>query len=85
MARLLAPPGKEKTPAQCRARARWEREQARKLRGKKYGYILAPGHIAAAEAYEQLAQTRESRGVRRLSDRRRPKRNRRTGRFTRAR
>ena len=56
---VRAKAGKERTPAEYRARARWERAQARKLRGTKYGHILAPGHIATAEAYERLAEERE--------------------------
>ena len=51
--------GKERTPAQCRARAEWERVQARALEGKPYGDILGPGHLKAAEEYEWLARKRE--------------------------
>lgn len=51
--------GHEKTPGDCRARARWEREQAEALKGYKFGPHLAEGHAQVVEGYERLADVRE--------------------------
>lgn len=52
--------GKEHTPAECRARAAYERERAALLSTKgSNGRILASGHLQAARDYEWLARKRE--------------------------
>jgi hypothetical protein len=57
--------GQEKTPAECRARAKWERKTASEVAKLPYGDIMAPGHIRTAEAYERLAPMRNRRHIRR--------------------
>jgi len=52
--------GKERTPAECRARAAWERAQAAIL-SKSAGplsALVAAGHLEAARDYEWLARKR---------------------------
>jgi len=54
--------GKERTPAECRARAAWEREQARLYKGvsaETISGIVRDGHLQTAKAYDWLARKRE--------------------------
>ncbi len=51
--------GKERTPAQCRARAKWERAIAAEVEKLPHGHIMAQAHRKTAEDYEWLARKRE--------------------------